>query len=116
MELQANLIVQLRNWLVAQFMKKATRHGKKNASIYTADQHVSGKNQQSVLLLRVNPTRRKRARRNNQIVGPAVYQNYLKAAQRLGLSEAASWDLHIKEDERHGKWMLQDVAKPAVDM
>jgi len=24
--------------------------------------------------------------------------------------------LHIKEDERHGRWMLQDVAEPLVDM
>jgi IS5 family transposase len=22
------------------------------------------------------------------------------------------WELHIKEDERHGQWMLQDVALP----
>jgi hypothetical protein len=22
------------------------------------------------------------------------------------------WDLHIKEDERHGRWMLHDVALP----
>ncbi len=22
------------------------------------------------------------------------------------------WDLHIKEDERHGRWMLNDVALP----
>ncbi|KAF5829744.1 iron-containing redox enzyme-domain containing protein, partial [Dunaliella salina] len=52
-----------------------------------------------------------------EIVGPSVCQNYVKAARRLGLSEAASWywELHMKEDERHGKWMLQDVAKPAVD-
>jgi len=24
--------------------------------------------------------------------------------------------LHIKEDERHGAWMLDDVALPLVDM
>lgn len=22
------------------------------------------------------------------------------------------WDLHIREDERHGRWMLNDVALP----
>jgi hypothetical protein len=34
------------------------------------------------------------------------------AAQRLNLSEESSgyWELHIREDERHGLWMLQDVA------
>ena len=25
------------------------------------------------------------------------------------------WELHIKEDERHGKQMLDDVALPLVD-
>jgi tetratricopeptide (TPR) repeat protein len=47
-----------------------------------------------------------------EVAGPATYNNYLAAAQRLGLSEAAMayWELHIKEDERHGRWMLDDVA------
>ncbi len=47
-----------------------------------------------------------------EVAGPAAYKNYLTAAQRLGLSEAAMgyWELHIKEDERHGRWMLDDVA------
>lgn len=47
-----------------------------------------------------------------EVAGPAAYKNYLTAAQRLGLSNAAMgyWDLHIKEDERHGRWMLEDVA------
>jgi hypothetical protein len=26
------------------------------------------------------------------------------------------WDLHIKEDERHGRWMLHDVALPLARM
>jgi len=49
-----------------------------------------------------------------EVAGPAAYRNYLAAAQRLGLSAAAMgyWELHIKEDERHGQWMLQDVALP----
>ncbi len=49
-----------------------------------------------------------------EVAGPAAYRNYLAAAQRLGLSEAAMgyWELHIREDERHGQWMLQDVALP----
>jgi len=49
-----------------------------------------------------------------EVAGPAAYRNYLAAAQRLGLSAAAMgyWELHIKEDERHGQWMLRDVALP----
>lgn len=47
-----------------------------------------------------------------EVAGPAAYRNYLTAAQRLNLSDAAMgyWELHIKEDERHGRWMLDDVA------
>ncbi|MBW4561016.1 MAG: iron-containing redox enzyme family protein [Mojavia pulchra JT2-VF2] len=47
-----------------------------------------------------------------EVAGPAAYRNYLTAAQRLGLSDAAMgyWELHIREDERHGRWMLDDVA------
>ncbi|MEH2052519.1 iron-containing redox enzyme family protein [Nostoc sp.] len=47
-----------------------------------------------------------------EVAGPAAYKNYLAAAQRLELSEAAMgyWELHIREDERHGRWMLDDVA------
>lgn len=45
---------------------------------------------------------------------PAGFDNYRAAAERLGLSEAARgyWELHIREDERHGRWMLEDVALP----
>jgi Iron-containing redox enzyme len=53
-----------------------------------------------------------------EVAGPSAYRNYLTAAQRLGLSDAAMgyWDLHIKEDERHGQWMLDDVALPLAEM
>ena len=53
-----------------------------------------------------------------QVNGPSVYRSYLAAAQNLGLSDAASgyWELHIKEDERHGRQMVDDVALPLVDM
>jgi len=53
-----------------------------------------------------------------EVAGPAAYKNYLTAAQRLGLSNAAMgyWDLHIKEDERHGRWMLEDVALPLAEL
>jgi hypothetical protein len=51
-----------------------------------------------------------------EIAGPAAYRNYLAAAQRLQLSDAAMgyWELHIKEDERHGRWMMDDVALPLI--
>lgn len=53
-----------------------------------------------------------------EVAGPASYRDYLTAARRLNLSEAALgyWDLHIREDERHGQWMLEDVALPLADM
>ncbi len=52
-----------------------------------------------------------------EIAGPAAYRDYLTAAQRLELSNAAMgyWELHIKEDERHGRWMIDDVALPLAD-
>lgn len=52
-----------------------------------------------------------------EVAGPSAYRNYLAAAQRLGLSDAAMgyWELHIREDERHGRWMLDDVALPLVE-
>jgi hypothetical protein len=45
---------------------------------------------------------------------PAAFENYRLAAERLGMSERARgyWELHIREDERHGRWMLDDVALP----
>lgn len=52
-----------------------------------------------------------------EVAGPAAYRNYLAAAQRLQLSAAAMgyWELHIREDERHGRWMLDDVALPLAE-
>lgn len=49
---------------------------------------------------------------------PAGFENYRAAAERLGLSSEARgyWELHIKEDERHGRWMLEDVALPLAEM
>ena len=45
---------------------------------------------------------------------PAAFRSYSECARRLGLDSDAMgyWDLHIKEDERHGRWMLNDVALP----
>jgi hypothetical protein len=53
-----------------------------------------------------------------EIVGPSVYRDYMAAAQRLGLSDTAMgyWELHIREDERHGQWMLKEVALPLSEM
>ena len=53
-----------------------------------------------------------------EISVPAAFDNYRLAAERLGMSEKARgyWDLHIKEDERHGRWMLNDVALPLAEM
>lgn len=53
-----------------------------------------------------------------EIVGPSIYRDYMTAAQRLGLSDTAMgyWELHIREDERHGQWMLKDVALPLAEM
>ena len=52
-----------------------------------------------------------------QVNGPSVYRSYLAAAQRVGLSDGASsyWELHIKEDERHGRQMVEDVAVPLIE-
>ncbi|GJL65211.1 MAG: hypothetical protein NPIRA05_01820 [Nitrospirales bacterium] len=51
-----------------------------------------------------------------EISVPAAFQNYKMAGERLGLSEQAIgyWDVHIKEDLRHGQWMLNEVALPLI--
>ena len=48
---------------------------------------------------------------------PTAFQNYKAAGKRLGLSQDAIgyWDVHIKEDIRHGQWMLNEVALPLID-
>ena len=48
---------------------------------------------------------------------PASFQNYKTAGERLGFGEKAIgyWDVHIKEDLRHGQWMLNDVAIPLIN-
>ena len=49
-----------------------------------------------------------------EISVPAAFSAYLACAMRLGLPERAMayWELHIREDERHGRWMLNDIALP----
>ncbi len=48
---------------------------------------------------------------------PAAFKNYKLAEERLGLSPEAVnyWEVHIQEDQRHGRWMLDDVALPLVN-
>jgi len=52
-----------------------------------------------------------------EISVPAAFQNYKTAGVRLGFSEQAIgyWDVHIKEDLRHGQWMLNEVALPLIN-
>jgi hypothetical protein len=52
-----------------------------------------------------------------ELTVPAAFENYQAAGQRLGLSDSAMsyWNLHIKVDELHGRWMLNDVAFPLID-
>ena len=51
---------------------------------------------------------------HTEISVPAGFDHYRAAAERLGMSATARgyWELHIREDERHGQWMLHDVALP----
>jgi Iron-containing redox enzyme len=53
-----------------------------------------------------------------EISVPASFENYRRAAERLGMSEKARayWELHIREDERHGRWMLEDVSLPLAEL
>jgi len=48
---------------------------------------------------------------------PTAFGNFKLAGERLGLSYDALgyWDIHIKEDERHGRWALDDVALPLIE-
>ena len=47
---------------------------------------------------------------------PAAFQNIKIAGERLKIGDKgiSYWDLHIREDIRHGQWMLNDVALPLV--
>ncbi|NJN59632.1 MAG: iron-containing redox enzyme family protein [Leptolyngbyaceae cyanobacterium SL_5_9] len=53
-----------------------------------------------------------------EISVPAAFSVYSNAGQRLGLSKNATgyWDLHIKVDKLHGRWMLDEVALPLIDL
>ena len=47
---------------------------------------------------------------------PAAFKNIKMAGERLKVGDKgiSYWDLHIREDIRHGQWMLDDVALPLV--
>jgi hypothetical protein len=44
------------------------------------------------------------------------FEPYARAAERLGRSNGRDdyWALHVREDERHGAWMLEHVALPLL--
>ena len=52
-----------------------------------------------------------------EISVPASFKNNKLAGERLELSHDAVsyWDIHIKEDIRHGQWMLNDIALPLIE-
>lgn len=47
---------------------------------------------------------------------PVGFRGYAAAAKRLGLSDGHDdyWALHVREDERHGAWMVDEVAGPLL--
>ena len=51
-----------------------------------------------------------------EVSAPSSFENYQKAGERLGLNKTATayWDVHMKEDIRHGEWMLTGVAFPLI--
>ncbi|KAG2440103.1 hypothetical protein HXX76_004217 [Chlamydomonas incerta] len=51
-----------------------------------------------------------------EVNGPSVYRTYCAAGQRLGLPATGwgYWELHVREDERHGRQMVEEVAVPLI--
>ena len=49
-----------------------------------------------------------------EVSAPSSFGNYQKAGKRIGLDDGGTgyWSTHIKEDIRHGEWMLNKVAFP----
>lgn len=47
---------------------------------------------------------------------PVSFAGYARAAARLGFAngQADYWALHVREDARHGPWMLEQVALPLL--
>ena len=49
-----------------------------------------------------------------EVSAPSSFENYQKAGKRIRLGDGGTgyWSTHIKEDIRHGEWMLNKVAFP----
>lgn len=52
-----------------------------------------------------------------EVSTPVSFRGYAAAARRLRLSSGRDdyWTLHIREDERHGQWMVDEVARPMLE-
>lgn len=52
-----------------------------------------------------------------EVSTPASFDSYARAARRLGLSDGHGdyWSLHVREDARHGAWMVEEVAVPLME-
>lgn len=51
-----------------------------------------------------------------EVSTPASFDGYARAAARLGLSDGDDyWALHIREDRRHGAWMVEQVVQPLCE-
>jgi hypothetical protein len=52
-----------------------------------------------------------------EVSTPASFDGYARAARRLGLSDGHGdyWSLHIREDQRHGAWMVDQVVAPLCE-
>jgi hypothetical protein len=52
-----------------------------------------------------------------EVSTPASFDGYARAAKRLGFSDGRDdyWSLHIREDQRHGAWMVDEVVVPLCE-
>lgn len=52
-----------------------------------------------------------------EVSTPASFARYSAATKRLGLGDGRIdyWTLHVKEDLRHGKWMIDEIAAPLLE-
>lgn len=52
-----------------------------------------------------------------EVSTPAGFDGYARAATRLGLSDGHGdyWSLHVREDQRHGAWMVDHVVAPLCE-
>lgn len=52
-----------------------------------------------------------------EVSTPASFARYAAAARRLGFGDGRTdyWTLHVKEDTRHGQWMLDEIALKLIE-